>query len=79
MWEYPDSYMPRPLMPSGDRRVTVTLTLAPPTLDFLDHLVVRSGLSRGRVIDSIFQSIVIAKAEGVKVRDVYLAVELLNK
>lgn len=45
--------MPRPLMPVGDRRVTVTLTLAPTTLDTLDVAVQRAQMSRGRVIDLI--------------------------
>lgn len=46
----------KPRMAVKDRRITITLTLLPESLDLLDRLSVTRGVSRGRIVDDLIAS-----------------------
>jgi hypothetical protein len=43
---------------AADRRVPITMLLSPRTLSYIDHRCKVTGMSRGRLVDRIFQYLV---------------------
>lgn len=43
------------MMPAGDRRVSVTVSIAPVSLRWLDELTKLTEVSRGRVLDALIR------------------------